>query len=316
MIRSLIAVLMMALACASANGQPDGMTTAAAAENVPQSNAEFPGKPELLRRIALYETAARNAEATQAGHESLVKIYTNLGALYEDASMYLKSEDAMRKAISLLEAGPQDQLAEEIGHLAVLHVAMGELREAEKDQMEALQIRETVGDPVGIALTWNDLADLYVKQRHYKKALGYAQRAMDILGDRPDVSPPDRIAVRQTLALAFCGSRDYQSAIPLLKDAIELSKISSGADSLEVGIDYYLLGYVDWQSGDMIGAEEWMGRGITRMKVDLGWGHTIYVNAIRQYARFLKETGHMEEAASAQAEARQSEAVVDARSYR
>jgi len=324
MIRSLvhflIAVPMIALAGTAANAQspsaqPTEATTPPAAASEPQSKARFPSKPELLRRIAVCEAAARDADAMHLSHDSLVKVYTNLGALYEDVAMYLKSEDAMRRAISLLKAGPQDQLAEEIGHLAVLHVAMGELGEAEKDQLRALQIREAVGDPVGLALTWNDLADLNIKQRHFKKALDYAQRAMDVLGDRPSVRVNDRIAVRQTLAFALCGNRDYQKAIPLLKDAVELSTTSFGPDSLEVGIDSYMLGHTYWQSGDLIDAAVWMDRGIARMKVDLGWGHIVYINSMKQYAQFLKESGQLEAAVSAQREVRQAEAVVDARTF-
>jgi tetratricopeptide (TPR) repeat protein len=315
MIRSLIAVLTIAFAAAAANGQLDSAITPTAAAGLPQSKLEYFSKPELLRRIALYESAAQNADAAHASNESLVKIYTNLGALYEDVAMYLKAEDAMRRAIVLLKDGPQDQLAEEIGHLTVLHIAMDELREAEKDQMRALKIRETVGDPVGMALTWNDLADLYVKQRQFKKAVDYGQRAMDVLGARPDVSADDRIAVRQTLAFALSGARDYPRAIQLLKDAVELSKSSFGADSLQVRIDDYLLGYAYWKSGDKPDAAECMRRGITRMKVDLGWGQVIYVNAIRQYAQFLHDSGQAEEAALAKREVRQAEVVVDARAF-
>jgi tetratricopeptide (TPR) repeat protein len=314
MIHYLIAVFIFAFAGTFANGQSVGAIAPLAAV-VPQSKAEFPGKPELLRRIGLYEAAARKAETAHTDRKSLVKIYANLGGLYEDAAMYPKAEDAMLRAISLLRAGPQDELAEEIGHLAVLHVAMGELREAERNQMEALAIRESVGDPTGIALTWNDLADLYIKNRQYKKALDYAQRAMDVLADRPDLSTSDRIAVRQTLAFALCGVGNCEKAIPLLKDALELSKSSFGADSLPVGIDEYLLGYAYWQSGNLHDAAEWMGQGIARMKVDLGWGHTIYVNALRQYAKFLQKTGQTEAAASADIEVHQAEALVDARSF-
>jgi hypothetical protein len=41
--------------------------------------------------------------------------------------MYPKSENLMRRWISLLRSGPQDELAEALSHLAVLHIAMGEI---------------------------------------------------------------------------------------------------------------------------------------------------------------------------------------------
>lgn len=282
---------------------------------MPQNVPEFPGKPELLRRVAVFEEAARNAPVAHASHESLLKIYLNLGALYEDLGMYLKSEDAMHRVISLLQDGPQDQLAEELGHLAVLHSVMGNIKQAEKDDMQALQVRKAVGDPTGIAFTWNDLADLYDKQRQFKKALNYAQKSFDVIGNNPAINPSDRIAVHQTLALALCGLRECDKAIPLLKEAVELSTASFGADNLLVGVDQYLLGWAYWHCGDMNSASELMERGTARMKIDLGWGHVVYVNAMDQYAQFLRQYGRMEAARSAESEVQQARSLVDARTF-
>jgi hypothetical protein len=49
------------------------------------------------------------------------------------------------------------------------------------------------------------------------------------------------------------------------------------------------------------------------MKVELGWGHTIYLNAMTQYAKFLRERGQMEAATTAEREIKMANAVVDAR---
>jgi tetratricopeptide (TPR) repeat protein len=228
--------------------------------------------------------------------------------------MYSRSEEVMHREIAMLRSGPQDELADAIGHLAVLHIAMGEMRQTEKDDFEALRIRESMGDPVGVALTWTGLADVDIKQRHYKQALDYAQRAMAVLAENPKVDVADRIVVRQTLAYALCGLKECGQAIPILKDAIEMEKSSYGADSLMVGTGYYLLGYTYWQNGDMEDAAELMARGTARMKVDLGWGHTIYLNAMTQDARFLRQRGQKEAAATAEREIKIANAVVDARS--
>ena len=157
----------------------------------------------------------------------------------------------MRREIAMLRSGPQDELAEAIGRLAVLHIAMGDLREAEKNELEALRIREGAGDPVGTALTWNDLAEVYIKEKQFKKALEYAEKATPVLADNPKVDVADRIAVRQTLGLALCGLKQCGQAIQLLKDALQLEKTNYGADSLFVGAGNFLLGYTYWQNGDM-----------------------------------------------------------------
>src|SRR6202034_3037805 len=107
--------------------------------------------------------------------------YSGLGTLYEYAAMYTKAGEAIGWEIKLLRAGPQDQVGDALGHRRALHIAMGDPRSSQKEQLEALRVRESVGDPVGTALTWNDLADLYIHQRQFKKALDYAQKAMDVL---------------------------------------------------------------------------------------------------------------------------------------
>ena len=58
----------------------------------------------------------------------------------------------MRRAIALMKNGPQDQLALELGQLGVLHVQMGDISQADRDEMQALRSREAVGDAIGIAL--------------------------------------------------------------------------------------------------------------------------------------------------------------------
>ena len=314
MIRPLIALFVCALAATAANAQAHDSSTPSP-ERGQQNNCSIPDKPELLRRVAIYEAAAHNAPNAHASPESLLKIYANLGALYMDLSMYLKAEDAMKHAILLLKDGPQDVLAEEIGHLSVLHSTMGEVKQAEKDQMRALAIREAIGDPLGIALTWSDLAELYFRKREMKKALEYAQKAFPVLAGNTSVSAADRIAVKETLAVVLCEVHQCARAIPIMKDALELAKNAYGEDSLAAGIEKFLLGHVYWRSGDEPDAAEWMKRGIERMKVDLGWGHVIYLNSMREYALFLRRSGQVEEAASAQSEVRRAESIVDARSF-
>lgn len=305
--------IVMGYAGISARAQRVEGGTSPVAAGAAQTYVTFPGKAELLRQIALYEDAERSSERTNPGMDSMVKVYQNLAGLYEAAEMYPQAEDQMRRAISLLRSGPQGELAEAMGHLAVLHIAMGDLHAAEKDELETLRVRESVGDPVGTALTWSDLADVYIKQRHYKQALDYAQRAMAVLADDPKVEVAGRISVRQTLAYALCGLKQCAQAIPLLKEAIELEKRAYGDDSLTVGTGYFILGYNAWQCGDMADAAAWMQRGTARMKADRGWGHSIYVNAMSQYARFLRQSGQTEQAAAAQREVRQALSVVDAR---
>ncbi len=315
MMRALVAVLTIGLIGIPANGQQDGVSVSTPSAATPHSDVDSVDRAELLKVIAQYEGVARRAEAQHYTDPSMVKVYTELGGMYYDVAMFPKAEDAMRQAIAMLrQNGPQDQLAAEIGHLAELHIATRRTREAEKDHLEALKIRESIGDPVGLALTWTDLASLYVEERQYKKAVDFGQRSYAIIGNNPQVTPTDRVAIRQILGTALSETHDSMRAIPMLKDAVAIAESSFGADSLSAGIASYVLGNGYWRSGDLVDAGTWMQRGTERMKCDLGWGHPAYVDAITNYAKFLRARGQMEAAATMEREVKQANSIVDARS--
>jgi tetratricopeptide (TPR) repeat protein len=312
MFRLLTGVLLFVVAGVAVIGQSNSAPAPQRNAGSAQLEDSQPDKANVLRLIALNEAAARQGEATHADRKRLVMIYSNLGVLYGDAAMYLKAEDAVRRAVVLLKDGPQDQLAEQIEQLAVLHVAMHKLGLAEKDEMQDMQIREAVGDPVGIAIAQNSLAGLYDEEQKFGKALGYAQKAYDVLADRTEVSAVDRIGVRQTLGFAMTGSRNCDRGIELLKDAMELAKTSAGVSDMKVGYSEYLLGFGYWHCGDRTHASEWLERGSSHMRSDYGWDHALYVNAMTQYARFLRENGQREAAVTVEAVVNQAESVVDA----
>jgi tetratricopeptide (TPR) repeat protein len=311
------AVLMLGLVIGAGSGMAVGQGAGSAQQvsaATAAEEADFPDRPELLRRVASYEAAARRGEAAHSPDESLAKVYLRLGAMYADLAMYPKSEEAVRRGIALRRSGPESELAVAIQDLALVHVAMGALGDAEKEELEALRIRERVGNPMAIADSWSQLAGVYLRRREYKKAVEFGQKAMDVLDGGSGVDPADRIAVRFTVARALCEGRECAKAIPLLKQSIELAEGAYGKNGLPVGVGYYLLGNAYWHTGDMAGAAEWMERGTTRMKVELGWGHPMYLEALGQYALFLRGRGRTEDAAVIEREVRRAEAVVDVRS--
>jgi tetratricopeptide (TPR) repeat protein len=262
----------------------------------------------------VYEAALRQAEIDHSPVGFVVNLNRRLGATYADLAMYPRAEQAMRRAVELLRSGPDDELASSISALAFLHVVTGELRAAEEEGLEALRIRERAGEPAAIANSWTQMAAFYLKRHEFKKAVEFGQKAVDVLDGAPDSESVDPIGVRFTMARALCEIRECAKAIPLLKQSITLAEGIYGKDGLPVGMGYYLLGYAYWHTGDMTGAAEWMERGTKRMKVELGWGHPIYVDALEQYASFLRGRGRKEEAALVEREVRQAETVVDVRS--
>jgi hypothetical protein len=48
------------------------------------------------------------------------------------------------------------------------------------------------------------------------------------------------------------------------------------------------------------------------MRADYGWEHAMYVDAMKNYARFLRQNGQREAALTAEIVVRQAESIVDA----
>ena len=271
-------------------------------------------RPELLRQIGIYEEAARKGEAVHASDGYMAKVYVGLASMYADLAMYPRAEEAMLRGIALLRRDPAakpGELASAIDDQAMLHVTMGDLDKGEKEGQEALKIRLKEGDQVAIGASYRQLAALYLKRREFKKAVEYGQRAIDAIGEDPRVNPDDWVAVRYTVARALDESGSYGRAIPLLQQGIEQAKVLFGATSLPVGMGYYQMGLAYWHDGDTVEAARWLERGIGLMKAELSWGHPTYINALREYAKFLRQHGTEEAAQAVEREIHQADAKVD-----
>jgi tetratricopeptide (TPR) repeat protein len=270
-------------------------------------------KEEILHRIAISETALRQRESAHADNAVLGKGYIQLGLWYTDAGLWNKAEADLEHAVALFRhtSEPGDGLAEAVGRLGSLHVVMGRLGESEKEEMEALKLRQNLGDQLRIARSQDDLGGLYLAQHKYTKAKDIMQQAVtEFLSDSRATSY-DRISARYTLSLALCYLKDYSSAFPIMNAALDEAKATMQPIDLPVGFGDFLLGYIYWKSGDSVKGGEYMEHGKAIMAERLGWDHPTYLGAARQYARFLRETRHVEEAEAVERQIRQAEAVVD-----
>jgi hypothetical protein len=190
---------------------------------------------------------------------------------------------------------------------------MGKMGNAEREEQEALKLRESIGDRLLIARSWNDLASLFMAQKKYAKANEFAQQATTEFLTNSEAGAPDRISSRYTLSVALCSIKECVSALPVVKAAVDEAKATTEPNSLAVGFGTFLLGYMYWKPGDSVKAAEYMEHGKTLMSERLGWDHPTYLSASRQYAHFLRESRRVEEAEVVERQIRQAEATVDVR---
>ena len=289
----------------------------AAAGSLSVADGRLSYRQALMHRIELQEAAIRKAESAGMVDAHLAWIYEQLGLLYANVAMWDKSEASLEHAISLFRHSPEenDELAIALSGLGRVHVSLGKLRESEREEEEALRLRQAKGDPLMIARSKDDLAELYLAQRKLAKAKDAARQAIDEFAGDMGADAFDKVSARYTLALALCASKDCPSAVAPLKEAIEEAKTSFEMRDFPLGIGEFLLGYAYWKSGDVVGAGTYMERGTNLMNDQLGWGHPMYLAALKHYARFLRESGRKEDAEEVERRIRRAEVVVDVRSF-
>jgi tetratricopeptide (TPR) repeat protein len=280
------------------------------------ANAGVIFRQQLLHRVAVAEEAVRQKESGHVAHVELGRAYEQLGLSYQSAAAWERAEAAVKHAVSLLgpPSAPSEDLAGALSYLGNLHVMMGKLRESEKEELEALKLRQDLGDPLLVARSWNDLAVLNLKKQKFEKTIDFGRRAEAEFVKNGKADALDRISVRLALAEALCSLKDCVSTIPMLKAALAEATATLPPEELPVSFSDFLLGYAYWKSGEMSLASEYMERGTTLMSVRLGWGHPAYVNALKQYAKFLRENQRTEAANVVERQIREAEAVVDVHS--
>jgi tetratricopeptide (TPR) repeat protein len=280
------------------------------------ANAGVTFRQKVMDQIAREEEALRRGEAAHIASVELGRGYEQLGLMYQSAAAWERAEAALKHAVPLLgtPSAPSEDLAGALSYLGNLHVMMGKLRESEKEELEALKLRQDLGDPLLVARSWNDLAVLNLKKQKFEKTIDFGRRAETEFVKNGKAEPLDRISVRLALAEALCSLNDCASTIPMLKATLAEATATLPPEQLPVGFSDFLLGYAYWKSGEMSLAGECMERGTKLMSIRLGWGHPAYLNALKHYASFLRENQRIEAANVVERQIRQAEAVVDVHS--
>ena len=312
----LVVIVALLLSCYAPAQQmvPSGSETEPTAPVA--ANAGITFKQQLMHRIAIEEEAIRQKEAAHVGGVELSKAYEQLGLTYQSAAAWERSEAALERAVSLLEQPLQasEDLGSALSDLGNLHIIMGKLRESEKEEFEALKVRQDLGDPLFVARSWNDLAVLYLKKEKFEKTVDFARRAEAEFVRNRKATALDRISVRLALAEALCSLKDCASTIPMLKATLEEANATLRPEDLPTGFSAFLLGYAYWKSGETSLAGEYLERGTTLMSMRLGWGHPAYLRALGHYAQFLRENQRTEAAKAVERQIKQAQAVVDVHS--
>ena len=255
------------------------------------------GIKPLAEQIRAQEIAIERASGRSNG-----KAWLKLAVLFQNAAQYRQSERAYRRAIALLKSGDSATLADAMDRMGTMYAECGEFSKAEPLERKALAIRESAHDALGAGISHAHLSVLLLAKRDLRSAEAEAEMAVSLLvpeqrhPESEAAAPEDKMSALINLSLVRCARDVCATAVPHLRRALLIAHKNYAANSIPVGFLDFLLGYALWKSGDDQSAGESMRNGIQELSTDLGWGHPVYLRALRQYSIFLSQAGHTSEA--------------------
>lgn len=218
-----------------------------------------------------------------------------LALVYWRMGVHDKAMEILKKAIeTAMRLKDKVYIANILLEMSNVLAATGQVDESMSYQRQALEYFEEMGDVPQISRALNNLADnLMYKESFFeggwKDALGYCDRALDIVGNRYDAY---RAVTLSTKAEILIRLKKYKEARPVLEEYHELVK--KLGEPMGTGFYYILSGKVYSETGDPLKGERELLTGLEDIKRA---GRPYYVSyALFEYARILNKMDRNDEA--------------------
>jgi MalT-like TPR region len=157
-------------------------------------------------------------------------------------------------------------------------------------------MRLAANDILGLARSDVRFANLYLGEHKYEKSRTLAAKALASFAKDEHADTPDKSAAMIAMSLALCRQNRCGEAVPTLEALVALTRRCYADDSLPVGFALFLLGYANRANHNLVLADAYIKRGIDAMTQSLGWGHPMFLQALVQYSRLLRETDRIDSA--------------------
>ncbi len=269
----------------------------------PSLYAQSPFQSEIRRVSSLIE----RLDVMHADVLDKARAWRHLAGLQQDAALYSDSISSFKRAIGYFHDSPNatSELAEVLDGLGTLELETGQFHASEVSLGQARAMRLAANDTLGLARSDVHFANLYLGEHKYEKSHMLAAKALASFAKDEQADTLDKSSAMIAMSLALCRQNRCGEAVPTLETLVALTRRSYADDSLPVGFAFFLLGYADRANRDLVLADAYMKRGIDAMAQSLGWGHPMFLQALMQYSRLLRETDRINSAREIEAKARE-----------
>ena len=258
--------------------------------------------PIVTERIAGELRAIESAAARHATDDQLGKLWEQLASDYQYEMDLPRAEAAYDHALKLLRGSvaARGDYATTLDGLGALYLLTGQVAESENCRSKALAIFNEEGDRKNVAMLHGDLAVILLTEGKYKDAEKEASKEIEgMLGQaRPDAT--DLISTLIARGYARCLQRRCKEGLSDAEQAVDITQALVRPNSLAAAGSWRWLGYMEWKTGDVAGADEKMRRALQILNETSDLPSPVLVSArigvLRQYQQFLNETHRKAEA--------------------
>jgi tetratricopeptide (TPR) repeat protein len=278
-----------------------------------------PGSPVNPKLVAIstLQRKGEDAAAIKAGKALLasgslstreqVQLLNLLALANADQSNFAEASRDYEQALALLghDASAAADRAALLDDYGALYRDQGQLDVAIRLRLQALDLYRSIDNHEGMAIASNNLAALYLAQKHTAPAQGYVMQATSEAKLAKDLDAADRAAIASIAARLHALQGRLDLAVQGYTDALALFRQSHGEGSASVGwMEVALASAYDLaRQTDM--ALERCRDGLGILERTQGKKSRKYLSAKLIYATILEHSGAHSEARQAAQEARE-----------
>jgi tetratricopeptide (TPR) repeat protein len=228
----------------------------------------------------------------------LGRLWAQIGSDEEHLGQMDQAETAYVHALELFEHDPslQADYAVTLTNLGTLYEMTHREQESLNCRKRSINIFQKLGDPLQIARGEAHLTDAYLALGKYKEAERHARTAIDRFVALPHAPAEDRASAMAGYAFASCLANHCDEGLIAARQAMELTRAASPANSFPIGQVHVVLGYAEWRTGDNAQAETDLRSGIDILRHALYPSHPLIMQALDLYRRYLLEAHREAEA--------------------
>jgi tetratricopeptide (TPR) repeat protein len=240
--------------------------------------------------LRILEPAVRSNELKNA---ELGRAWGLLGASYKAEAQYGLAQRAYENAIPLLKDDPLSTRDYEIvlRSSGATYREMGQLRPAEKLQLQSLRLSEKNHDHAEIARDCAGLAEISLDRKHLEEGKRYIARSEEESRLTEEFDDDDRAYLAQVQGLIALEDGDMREAIHHYQHSVDLFSNRYGENFALTGWGHILLGNAYSRDGAQDMALEETQRGVTILKRTVGINDPRYAVAEVLYAGVLNTSG-------------------------